>query len=136
MILSNRTSTFHTSIDGDGNPDQQRFTVTYYNCGNSPPHLKIQYRYVVTNGLTLRRRRSCVKIISWSYKWFFDPCPSSLCFFTPRSQHSIMNRAKTKHSRPSTVWLDESAFCNEQLCPNSTASPHIQPQQYRKWPPP
>ncbi|CAG8902713.1 unnamed protein product [Penicillium nalgiovense] len=131
-MLSNRTSTFHTSIDGDGNPDQQRFTVTYYNCGNSPPHLKIQCRYVVTNGLTLRRRRSCVKIISWSYKWFFDPCPSSLCFFTPRSQHSIMNRAKTKHSRPSTVWLDESAFCNEQLSPNSTASPHIQPLTIQK----
>jgi hypothetical protein len=54
----------------------------------------------------------------------FDPCTSSLCFFTPRSQHSIMNRAMTKHSRPSTVWLDESAFCNEQLSPNSTASPH------------
>jgi hypothetical protein len=30
LMLSNRTSTFHTSIDGDGNPDQQIFTVTYY----------------------------------------------------------------------------------------------------------
>ncbi|KAJ6163749.1 hypothetical protein N7497_003728 [Penicillium chrysogenum] len=39
----------------------------------------------------------------------------------------MMNRAQTEHTRPSTVWLDESAFCNEQLNPNSTASPHIQP---------
>lgn len=37
-----------------------------------------------------------------------------------------MNRAQIKHSRPSTVWLDESAFCNQQLSPNSTASSHIQ----------
>ncbi|CAG8891384.1 unnamed protein product [Penicillium salamii] len=43
-----------------------------------------------------------------------------------------MNRAKTKHSRPSTVWLDESAFCNEQLSLNSTASPHIQPPTIQK----
>jgi hypothetical protein len=75
----------------------------------------------------LRRRRSYVEIISWSYKWSFDPCTSSLCFFTPRSQHSIMNLVQTKPSRPSTVWLDESAFCNEQLSQNSKASPHIQP---------
>ncbi|KAJ6168031.1 hypothetical protein N7497_000874 [Penicillium chrysogenum] len=43
-----------------------------------------------------------------------------------------MNRAKTKHTRPSTVLLDESAFCNEQLSPNSTASPHIQPPTIQK----
>ncbi|CAP79268.1 Pc09g00210 [Penicillium rubens Wisconsin 54-1255] len=43
-----------------------------------------------------------------------------------------MNRAKTKHTRPSTVWLDESAFRSEQLSPNSTASPHIQPPTIQK----
>ncbi|KAF2995987.1 hypothetical protein E8E15_000454, partial [Penicillium rubens] len=43
-----------------------------------------------------------------------------------------MNRAQTKHSRPSTVWLDESAFCNQQLGPISTASPHIQTPTIQK----
>ena len=53
----NRTSTFHTSIGGDGNPDQQRFTVTYYNCGNSPPHLKIQCRYVFTQNTDIAKAK-------------------------------------------------------------------------------
>jgi hypothetical protein len=53
-------------------------------------------------------------------------------FLTSRSQHSIMNRAQTKASRPPTVWLDESAFCNEQPRPNPTASPHIQPPTIQK----
>jgi hypothetical protein len=28
LMPLNRTSTFHTSIDSDGNPDQEGFTVT------------------------------------------------------------------------------------------------------------
>ncbi|KAI3093177.1 hypothetical protein CBS147333_10124 [Penicillium roqueforti] len=38
-----------------------------------------------------------------------------------------MKGSQVKPSRPPTVWLDESAFCHEQLSSKPTASPGIQP---------
>jgi hypothetical protein len=38
-----------------------------------------------------------------------------------------MNRKHVKHSRPSTVWVDKSSFCHEELSSKSTASPDTKP---------